>query len=328
VAAAARSVNSPLTLIVGDEELLVARAVREVVEAARAADPDTEVVNRRPEELTENDLIDIATPSMFGGARVVVIRSGHELSDEQRDAVLGYVATPPAEVTLVVAHSGAPRNRKIVDAMKSAGATVVSAAKISRPRERLDFLTAEFRRLGARATDGAVRALADAVGGDLRELAAVCEQLVADTDGTIDERVVARFHRGRAETTGFAVADAAIAGDLPEALTTLRQALAGGTAPVLVASAVAGGLRDLARVTGTGGTSYEAARALGMPDWKVDKARRSARGWSDESLARAIRAAAGADAAVKGGAVDAAYALETLVTQVVGARESARGSRR
>jgi DNA polymerase-3 subunit delta len=320
--------RSPLTVIVGDEELLVARAIRDVVDGVRSGDPDTEVISRLPEELTENDLIDIATPSMFGGRRVAVIRSAQDLTDDQRDAVLRYVADPPPEVVLVVGHSGAARNRKIVDAMKAAKATVVSAAKITRARDRHDFLMAEFRRLGGRATDGAVRALAEAVGGDLRELAAVCEQLVADTRGTVDEQVVARFHRGRAEATGFAVADAAIAGDLPEAMTALRQALAGGTAPVLVASAVAGGLRDLARVTGTGGSSWEAARALGMPDWKVDKARRAARGWSDEALARAIRAASGADAAVKGAAADPAYALESLVSQVVSARESARGGRR
>jgi len=64
------------------------------------------------------------------------------------------------------------------------------------------------------------------VGSDLRELAAACDQLAADTDGLIDEPVVARYYRGRAEATGFTVADRAVEGHLAQALEQLRWALA------------------------------------------------------------------------------------------------------
>jgi len=312
---------APLVLVQGDEELLVARAVREALDTARAVDQELEVVDRAAGEFTESDVVDLGASSLFGGLRAVVVRAAQELTDELRDALIAYVAHPMDDVVLVVVHNGAVRNRKIVNAMKAAGARMIAISKITRPRERHDFAVAEVRRAGGKISDTAVTALLDAVGSDLREIAAVCEQLVADTDGPIDDAAVHRFHRGRAEASGFAVADAAIAGDLAGALTLLRQALETGTAAVLISSAVTGGLRDLARVAGAGGGSkYDLARALGMPDWKVERAQRSARAWSDGGLARALRAAATADAGVKGGAADPAYALETLVRTVVEAR--------
>ncbi|OAA28059.1 DNA polymerase III, delta subunit [Frankia sp. EI5c] len=317
----------PLVVVSGDEDLLVSRAVREVLDAARRRDPEVEVVDRAPGELTEADMIDLGASSMFGGGRVLVVRGAAELPEDLRDALLAYVERPLDDVTLVVVHSGAVKNRKLVDAMKKAGARVIPAAKITRPRDRHDFVVAEIRRLGGKMTDDAVGMLLDAVGGDLREIAAVCDQLVADTDGVIDGSAVGRYHRGRAETSGFAVADAAIGGDLAGALTLLRQALDGGTAPVLITSAIAGGLRDLARVSSVGGGSkWDVAKALGMPDWKVERAQRAARSWSDAGLSRAIQAVAVADAGVKGAAVDAGYALERLLHEVVLARGRSVGS--
>ena len=117
-------------------------------------------------------------------------------------------------------------------------------------------------------------ALVDAVGSDLRELASAASQLVADTGGMVDERAVHRYHRGRAEVTGFTVSDSAMAGDLPAALESLRWAMGVGVAPVLIADALADGVRTVARVSGArGGNSYALASQLGMPPWKIDKAR-------------------------------------------------------
>ncbi|WP_416210166.1 DNA polymerase III subunit delta [Frankia sp. Cr1] len=318
-----------LVLIAGDEELLVARGIRDVVDAARVHDAQVEIVDRAPGELTDSDVVDLSSSSMFGGLRIVVVRGAQELADDLRDALLAYLARPLDDVVLVVVHSGAVRNRKLADAVKTAGGRVIPAARITRPRDRHDFVAAEIRRLGGQIGSGAVKALVDAVGGDLRELAAVCDQLVTDSGGLVNEAVVALYHRGRAEATGFTVADAAIAGDLAQALTALRQTLGSGVPPVLVVSAVTTGLRDLARVSAAaGGSAWEVARALGMPDWKVERSQRAAQAWSDAGLARAMRAAGAADAAVKGGAVDPAYGLERLVAEIVAARGRATGSRR
>ena len=160
------------------------------------------------------------------------------------------------------------------------------------------------------------------MGSDLRELAAACDQLAADTDGAIDETVVARYYRGRAEATGFTVADRAVEGHLAQALEQLRWALATGVSPVLICSALAQGVRLLGRVGAAprGASSAALAAEVGAPPWKIDRVRQQLRGWHPNGIARALHAVAEADAQVKGEATSAAYALERAVRRIVAAR--------
>ena len=65
-------------------------------------------------------------------------------------------------------------------------------------------------------------------------------------------------------------------------------------------------------------------RELGMPPWKIDRVRQQMRGWSADGVASALRAVATADAAVKGGGDDPAYALERAVVAVARAARSNR----
>ena len=141
----------------------------------------------------------------------------------------------------------------------------------------------------------------------------------------VDRARVARYYRGRAEVSGFTVAEAAVVGDLPGALEALRWALHVGVDPVPIADALADGIRTISRVAsaGRGGNSYQLASSLGMPAWKVDKAQKWARGWTSENLVAAMKVAAECNAAVKGGADDRGYALERAVFAVVAARGAA-----
>ena len=175
-------------------------------------------------------------------------------------------------------------------------------------------MTNEFRRARRKADAGAVQALVEAVGKDVRELASACQQLVDDTTGVIDAEVVERYHGGRVEATGFKVADAAVAGQTGEALRLLRHAVNVGVDPVPIVAVLAQQLRQLAKVGGAGrGRSADLARDLGMAPWQVDKARRSLQGWTGEGLGRSIQAVAAADFEVKGGGRDPVYAVERAI---------------
>ncbi|HWN29557.1 MAG TPA: DNA polymerase III subunit delta, partial [Actinomycetospora sp.] len=191
--------------------------------------------------------------------------------------------------------------------------------------QRADFVRAEVRQAGGRITGDALGLLMDAVGSDLRELAAAASQLASDSGGQVDADAVRRFHRGRAEVTGFAVAERAITGDRPGALEALRWALQTGVAHVLVADALADAVRTVARVSAAGrGDPYAMASALKMPPWKVRKAQGQARGWGAEGLTHAMGVVADLNADVKGAAADPAYALEHAVEQVLAARGTSR----
>ena len=312
---------APLTLVVGEEELLVARAVTEIVTAARTADADTEVRDLAGAELQRGDLDDVLSPSLFGGRRVVVLRGAQDVVKDVVDDLVRAVGDVPDETAVVVVHAGGAKGKGLLSALVPLARFRVDAPKLTRPGDRRDFVRAELRRDGRPVSDDAVQQLLDAVGNDLRELASAAGQLLADTDGPITADGVARYYRGRAESSGFAVAERAVEGDLPGALELARWGASTGLAPVLVTSALASTLRSMAIVASAAGVpAAQLASQAGMPAWKVDKTRRQARGWRPDGLSAALQAVARADGDVKGGAVSAAYAVERALLAVVAAR--------
>lgn len=274
----------------------------------------------RGSELTPGELAMLTSPSLFGGEQVVVVRSAQDANSAVAAELGKLAADVPPEVTLVITHSGGAKNKALLTALK--GARRVDCPLVRKFGERMDFLRGEFSRAGRKADDGGLRALLDAVGNDLRDLAAACDQLASDTTGVITAATVSRYWRGRAEATGFSVADRALEGNLAQALAQLRWALAIGTAPVLITSALARGLRTLGQVgaASRGKSGPALASELGMPPWMIDKARQQLRGWSSAGLARAHRAVALADAQVKGEGASAGYALEHVIRVIAQCR--------
>lgn len=304
-------------MVVGDEELLVQRAVADVVAAARAVDPAVEVRDILTGQLGPGELSSLLAPSLFGEGRVVALRAVHEAAKPVAEELIALLGDPPDGTVLVLTHGGGAKGRALLDAATAAGAQMVRCSKPTRPNERIEFVVSEIRRAGRQISGDGAAALLAAVGTDLRELATACSQLVSDTTGTIEAEVVARYHQGRADATGFAVADRAVEGDPAAALELLRWAVSLGVAPVLVTSALAANLRLIARVAGAGRVGPAAlARDLGAPLWRVERAVRWARRWRPGPLAQAIRAVAAADVQVKGAAADPAYAVERVVLTV------------
>ncbi|MDT7539073.1 MAG: polymerase subunit delta [Actinomycetota bacterium] len=314
---------APLLLVVGDEELLVARAVSTVVGAARDADPNVDVRDLDGSEIEPGDLAELLSPSLFAERRVLVIQGAESLTKDAAAEVLAYIAAPLDEVTMLVVHAGGAKGKALLGPLQAAATRTVSAAKLTKPGERRDFLRAELRADGRVVDEEAVGALLEAVGNDLRELASAASQLLSDTDGPITVEAVARYHRGRAEANGFAVAERAVEGDLAGALELVRWWSMVKLEHVLVTSALANTLRSMAMVASAGrGPAGALAGQLGMPTWKVEKTQRQVRGWRPEGLVQAFQAVAAADADVKGGAVDQDYAVERLLLAVVNARDA------
>ncbi|MEB3061646.1 DNA polymerase III subunit delta [[Mycobacterium] zoologicum] len=309
---------SPLHLILGDEELLVERAVSQVTAAVRAQAGSTDVpVDRmRAGEVEAGELAELLSPSLFADERVVVLEAAGEAGKEAVALIAATAADVPLGTVLVVVHSGAGRAKALAGQLRDLGAEVHTCAKITKATERADFVRAEFRRLKVRVDDACVTALLDAVGSDIRELAAACSQLVADTGGHVDAIAVRRYHSGKAEVTGFDVADKAVVGDVAGAIEALRWARLRGGPHVVLADALAEAIHTIARVRGKAGDPYRLAGELGMPPWRVQKAQKQARLWPQASVAAAVRLVAALNADVKGAAVDADYALEAAVRRV------------
>ncbi|WP_066942596.1 DNA polymerase III subunit delta [Streptomyces lushanensis] len=316
---------APLTLAVGQEDLLLDRAVQQVVAAARAVDADTDVRDLTSDQLQPGTLAELTSPSLFAERKVVVVRNAHDLSADTIKDVKSYLDAPAEEITLVLLHAGGAKGKALLDAARKAGAREVACPKTTKPAERLTFVRSEFRALGRSATPEACQALVDSIGSDLRELASAVSQLAADVEGTIDEAVVGRYYTGRAEASSFTVADRAVEGRAADALEALRWSLSTGVAPVLITSALSQGVRAIGKLSSArGGRPADLARELGMPPWKIDRVRQQMRGWTPDAVATALRAVAEADAGVKGGGDDPEYALEKAVVAIARAARSGR----
>lgn len=312
---------APLTLVVGDEEFLVSRALEDCRRGALAADAETEVHELEASAIDLNELMQLLSPSLFGGRRLVLVRNAQDLPAAQVPVVLPQLLAGEADSAVVIQHLGGAKGKAVLEAVRKQKPAEISCAKLTRADERADFLRSELRRFGGRITADGAAALLEAIGSDLREISAVTAQLVGDTGGNIDEAAVAAYHRGRAEVTGFAVADQAVVGNVAGALTNLRWALNVGVPSVVIADALADGVRTVARVIGAGpGDPFRLAPALGMPPWKVKRARGQSRGWTEPGLAQALGAVADLNADVKGNAADPAFALESAVRRIAAAR--------
>ncbi len=333
-----------VTVTLGPEELLAERAAGVVVARARAADPATEVDLVDGAELTAARLAGLLSPSLFSAARVVVVEAADQVRADVADALLAAAEELPDDCRLVVRHPGGSRGRSLVDRLRRAGAEVVACER-PRPGDLPVFVAEEVRAAGGQIDRDAAVLLVDAVGADLRALAAAASQLVSDstdppagqtvaggprsiaTGPSVTRALVSTYYGGHAQVSGFTVADAVLEGRTAEAVDRLRWALRSGVAPVLLVSALAGGIRSLLRYSGLprGAGEGEAARALGVPPWKVRTVRGQAAAWPPAALASAQIAVAEADAAVKGAGGDPGFAVERVVLRLAALREAPVG---
>ncbi len=316
---------APIVLVQGTETLIADRAVQRLRGLAREADPSVAVHDLSGEAARPGALAQVASPSLFGEPRLVIVPELQSAPDALVLELLDYVKAPADDVTLVLVHRGGNRGKKLLDALKKAGVPRVDASPVKRAGDKQTFVAAEFARAERRIRPEALVALVDAFGTDLAELAAISRQLIEDTTpdpGTPPAQVtledVHALTAGRVESTAFAVADAAIAGKEQEALQLLQQAQLAGADPVPIVAAIASKMRSLAKVSAPGSTP----RSLGMPDWMLRNLSREAKSWNDRTLARAIEAIARADHEVKGAGRDPHWSVQRMVMEICRARRA------
>ena len=269
-------------------------------------------------------LTELSGSSLFATRKAVVVTDLANLSPDVAPDLLEVVAARLPDVALVLVHGGGQKGKGVLDKLKALEVTVVDCPPV-KTWELPQFVAAEVRQAGGTVEAGAAQALVDAVGNDLRALAAGAAQLVSDTEGHVEAEDVRRYFGGRADVTSFAVADAVLlgtdgGGDGTAALGAHDRGRPG-------AGHERAGLRRpgprQARGRGAG-----AARRRPRP--RGGRARRGsssrcgprpAAGTPAASPPR-CKAVATADADVKGAAEDAAYSLERAVLAVAAARRT------
>ena len=212
-------------------------------------------------------------------------------------------------------HRPRSRRRRVEDATprsqrRSAKKGEVHCVRRHEEASCREWVAEQFARLGASADREACRALVEAVGDDVGDLASEIQKLATWADGEqITRTTVEELAVGRAETPIFAVTDAwgrrDVAATLRAAESLLDRSHRARSSELirLVASLVGhvGRVRKASRLADEGVRSSEIASRLKMHPFVAEKATKQAANFSPDELAQATVRLAELDAGAKGG---------------------------
>ncbi|MDF7665003.1 DNA polymerase III subunit delta [Bifidobacterium sp. ESL0745] len=305
-------------LVLDGDEYLNERQVRDCRDQAMKNDPQAEVIELDAGEASQYDFDEAVSPSLLSPSSIVIIRHIQNADNALADTMVSYCASMAKDSatptgTVIAQHDGGQKGKKVIDRLSKAGAEKKDIPDLKRADAKLNFVIQCFERRNRRVDPAAAQQLAAVLGEKTGELAAMCEQLCFDfDDDPIGLNLVNQYLTGNAEVTGFAVADAALAGNAAKAIIDMRAAVAQGTDPIALVGALAMKLRTLAKASAVRSGSISQAEAKINP-WVLRNATRQLSGWTSDGLSKCIQMLAWADEQNKTNGGDPMYALERSI---------------
>jgi DNA polymerase-3 subunit delta len=310
----------PVVLLWGESEFLLREAAAELFGDSRP----TELIGA---EWTPGTTADLATPSLFGEARGLLVTLADDLADEALDEIVRYSEAPAPGSSLVLAArvsagaKGAPP--RLSRHLK--GHATIRGVALAR-KDLLDWVLSRGKGKQIRVTPQGATALVDTLGEDPAVLDQALEQVASafPEEGCTPETVAAQF-RGLGDRRIWDLCDAAFSRDLPRALRHLTAMLDAREEPLAILGGVAARIRDLLRVTSLPSRlpPAEAAKAAGLRfDWQVRRYKQQARRFTTEELVGLHARVAEADRDLKTGA-QGDVVLGRLVVGIAGEHPAA-----
>lgn len=299
----------PLTLVLGSEDYLASRAIRQLRELAKTEHEQLEIIDHQ-DPYSPGLLLSLATPSLFSEPKFLVLNQiGDGILEDLEQLEMNF----PDQTYLVIRVGSLVGVGGKLKTKLSATAQLIQCDEVKRDSDRAEFVRSEFTNAGQRISPDAVRALTNAFNEDLSELGGACAQLIAAGFPNISIDLVEQMFAGRVETNAFRIADAALSGNAPEAVRLLRHGLATGIDQVALTAALAMRVRQLAKLFNNRSAN---PATLGMQPWQLEKARKELAGWDEPDLVALVQQLAKTDADVKGASKDPAFSLELLLLKM------------
>src|SRR5580700_9320889 len=123
--------GAAVSVVTGDEELLVERAVARLV-AAAGGDGTAGAREVSAGALAPGELASITAPSLFDAVPVVVVRDAQDAGKEVAEELAALAAEPLPDVTLVITHAGGAKGKALLAKLTGSGAQVAQYPKITR----------------------------------------------------------------------------------------------------------------------------------------------------------------------------------------------------
>jgi len=316
----------PYYLLHGEETFLLERGLdrlRARVVGSGRTDAVGVVWGDDPDERVSAALVDLASPSLFGGVSLLVVRRAEALVAAQEDEVLALLPRLGDGARLVLVAKALDQRRRLHTACAKDGAAL-GFPRLADLRAAGGWVTTLARERGHAIAAPAIEMLLARVGADCARLDDEIEKLALHVGprATIEQHHVetlvaaSRAHAIEELTDRLARHDAA------GAIRTLRALVASGEPPIRILAFLAANLRralHVAELTAMGLREEEIAGRLGMPGWLVA---RSARRGTPADLERALDVLLALDAALKSSRPEAAV-FERSLLAIAGARAGA-----
>ena len=304
-----------VTLLWGEDAYLLREAALEVLGGIDAAEVDASTWQ-------SGALQSLATPSLLGEQRALLVSDARSLPKEAIDELSTYLASPDPDAILLITWTTAERGRPPATLQKLVE-PVGEARKVELPRKDLEpWLVARANGAGVELAIPGARALVEALGPEPGQLVSAIEQLASVFPGRrVGPQEVARQFRGLGEQKTWDLCDRAFAKDLPGAIRSLRAIEEGGDEAIMVLGGIAARVRDLLKVRSLPDRlpPGEVAKQAGLRfDWQARRYQQQARNYSMEELVSLHDRIAEADRALKSGA-PGDVVMPTLIAAIAAA---------
>lgn len=255
-----------VTLIVGDDDLLLLRATTRVVAECTAADAGIEWQQFDVAEI--DGLPEMRTASLFASRCGVVLRGVETVSGDLKGALEEYVADPSPDTDLVLVAKGVQKIQTVKKTVEKTGTLLTVKLPAEWDDRAWDGLVADEFRVHERAFQpGAVAAIRDYAGLSATQIASQVRTVVSSTDASpITETHVHDVLTMLREGSAFAVADAYVARRPADAVLAVRAASRAGVAPLAIVGALVWRTRQL--LLARGGATQNDAGVRSAGQWR------------------------------------------------------------
>jgi DNA polymerase-3 subunit delta len=294
-------------LVTGDDETLVASAVLELVDALVGdSDRSLMVDSFDGDDYELRAVVDAAQTAPFlTERRVVVARGIGRFTADEVGPLIAYLTDPLDTTDLVLVGGGGRIVKSVLDATKSARASVVDTTPPSNRNERLRWIehAAEHERLRFDAAASAL--VAEWLGEDPGQLGSLLDTLYGafGAGRTLRADDVRPFLADAGDVRPWDLTDAIDRGDTAGAVTALRRMMgAGERHPLVVMAILHTHYTRMLRLDGADvANSNEAAALLNLKTpFQAEKAMKQVRRIGSGGVRRAIELLARADLDLRG----------------------------
>jgi DNA polymerase-3 subunit delta len=247
---------------------------------------------------------DLATPSLFGDRRALLVNDCRSLPDHALAELKHYLAAPEPSATLILVAQVADRGKPPAALLKVVE-PVGEVRNVAVPRKDLPgWVAARAKAKDIQLAPDGAKALVDALAEPAAIVQALDQLASAFPDQRITRAEVASQFRGLGEQKVWDLCDRAFSRDLPGAMRSLRALLDARDDPLMILGGIASRLRDLIKVRAAPAnlSPAELARRVGLRfDWQARRYREQASRFSLEELESLHDQVVEADRALKTG---------------------------